>query len=165
LSLLYDFLAVFILSVSPISEARGAIIYGILAGLEAEGVFAISVLGNMLIAAVLWASLGRLASSLRKRAGEESERNSFLTKIARLYCLYEAKVSVRVQPYTKKYGALGLAAFVAIPLPVTGAWTASIAAFALGIKGRLAFASILIGVFISGVIVLAVTLPVGQGIV
>jgi len=52
-----------------------------------------------------------------------------------------------------KYGSLGLIPFVAIPLPVTGAWTASAVAFVFGIRCRYAFVSILAGVLIAGVIV------------
>jgi uncharacterized membrane protein len=53
----------------------------------------------------------------------------------------------------EKYGTLGLIPFVAIPLPVTGAWTACAAAFVFGIHFRYAFPAILAGVMIAGVIV------------
>lgn len=53
----------------------------------------------------------------------------------------------------EKYERIGLVLFVAIPLPVTGAWTGSLAAVLFGLRFRHAFLSILIGVLISGVIV------------
>jgi uncharacterized membrane protein len=53
----------------------------------------------------------------------------------------------------EKYGALGLIPFVAIPLPVTGAWTACAVAFVFGIRFRYAFVAILAGVIIAGIIV------------
>ena len=53
----------------------------------------------------------------------------------------------------EKYERIGLMLFVAIPLPVTGAWTGSLAAIIFGIKFKYAFLSILAGVLISGVIV------------
>ncbi|MDD3750390.1 MAG: small multi-drug export protein [Firmicutes bacterium] len=43
--------------------------------------------------------------------------------------------------------------FVAVPLPSTGAWTASVAAFLLGIRIRYSFVSISIGTILAGVIV------------
>jgi len=43
--------------------------------------------------------------------------------------------------------------FVAIPLPVTGAWTGSLVASLLGMKFNHAFLSILAGVFVAGLIV------------
>lgn len=53
----------------------------------------------------------------------------------------------------QKYERIGLALFVAIPLPVTGAWTGSLAAVLFGLRFRHASLSILIGVLIAGVIV------------
>jgi uncharacterized membrane protein len=58
----------------------------------------------------------------------------------------------------QRYEKIGLTLFVAIPLPVTGAWTGSIAAFLLGLKFRYAFLSILIGVIIAGAIVTSLCL-------
>jgi len=52
-----------------------------------------------------------------------------------------------------KYGAIGLTLFVSIPLPVTGAWTGSLAAILFDIKPRYAFPAIILGVTIAGVIV------------
>jgi uncharacterized membrane protein len=53
----------------------------------------------------------------------------------------------------ERYEALGLILFVAIPLPVTGAWTGSVAAFIFGIKLKYAIPCILAGVLIAGVVV------------
>ena len=58
----------------------------------------------------------------------------------------------------QKYKRLGLVLFVAIPLPVTGAWTGALAAVLLGIGFKQAFFSILLGVLIAGVIVTCLTL-------
>jgi uncharacterized membrane protein len=58
----------------------------------------------------------------------------------------------------ERYEKIGLTLFVAIPLPVTGAWTGSIAAFLLGLKFRYAFLSILVGVIIAGAIVTSLCL-------
>jgi uncharacterized membrane protein len=52
-----------------------------------------------------------------------------------------------------RYGALGLATFVAIPLPVTGAWTGVAAAYVFEIQNRYAFPAIVLGVLLAGVIV------------
>jgi len=53
----------------------------------------------------------------------------------------------------QRYERIGLVLFVAIPLPVTGAWTGALAAVLFGLRFRHAFLSILIGVLIAGVIV------------
>lgn len=59
----------------------------------------------------------------------------------------------KVGGHIEKYEALGLAVFVAIPLPVTGAWTGSVAAFVFGIPRKLALPSILLGVMAAGAII------------
>ena len=48
--------------------------------------------------------------------------------------------------------------FVAIPLPFTGAWTGSIAAFLMGMKFNYSFLSIFCGVIIAGAIVTSLCL-------
>ncbi len=58
----------------------------------------------------------------------------------------------------EKYKRIGLALFVAIPLPVTGAWTGSLVASLLGLPFKHAFLTILVGVFVSGVIVTCLSL-------
>jgi uncharacterized membrane protein len=57
-----------------------------------------------------------------------------------------------------KYGInLALVVFVAIPLPLTGAWSGAVAAFLFGIPPRRALILIAIGVIIAGIIVTALT--------
>lgn len=58
----------------------------------------------------------------------------------------------------EKYERIGLLLFVAVPLPGTGVWTGSILAYLLGLKFKSAFVSIVIGMFIAGVIVTALSL-------
>ncbi len=54
------------------------------------------------------------------------------------------------------YGLVGLAIFVAIPFPATGAWTGSLAAYLFGFKKLPALLSIIAGVLIAGTIVAAI---------
>jgi len=58
----------------------------------------------------------------------------------------------------ERYERIGLTLFVAIPLPVTGAWTGSLAAVLFGLKFKHAFLSISIGIFIAGIIVTCLSL-------
>ena len=57
----------------------------------------------------------------------------------------------------EKYETLGLAIFVAIPLPATGAWTGAMAAFVMGLSMRHALWSIFLGVVVAGMIMTALT--------
>jgi uncharacterized membrane protein len=61
----------------------------------------------------------------------------------------------------QKYKSIGLILFVAIPLPVTGAWTGSIAAVLFGIEFKRALVSIFIGVILAGIIVTSLWMLVG----
>ncbi|MBD3277550.1 MAG: ligand-binding protein SH3 [Candidatus Aegiribacteria sp.] len=63
------------------------------------------------------------------------------------------KARKRAGEKIRKYEALGLTLFVAIPLPVTGAWTGSVAAFLFGIPKRLAIPAIALGVAIAGAVI------------
>ena len=58
----------------------------------------------------------------------------------------------------EKYGYLGVTLFVAIPLPITGAYTGTLGAWILGLEKRKIFLSVLIGVIISGTIVTSIVL-------
>jgi len=58
----------------------------------------------------------------------------------------------------ERYKRIGLVLFVAIPLPVTGAWTGSLAAVIFGLSFKHAFLSILIGIIIAGIIVTCLSL-------
>jgi len=60
----------------------------------------------------------------------------------------------------EKYGALFLLVFVAVPLPGTGGWTGSIAAFVFGIRFWYAFSAIVGGIIIAGIIVTLTSLGI-----
>jgi uncharacterized membrane protein len=60
----------------------------------------------------------------------------------------------------EKYGALFLLVFVAVPLPGTGAWTGSIAAFVFGIRFWYAFPAIVGGIIIAGIVVTLTSLGI-----
>jgi len=53
----------------------------------------------------------------------------------------------------ERYQRIGLVLLVAVPLPVTGAWTGSLAAVLFGLRFRHALVSIFAGVLIAGAIV------------
>ena len=63
------------------------------------------------------------------------------------------KARKKVGTNIEKYGTVGLAVFVAIPLPVTGAITGTFGAWVLGMKKRQIFPAIFLGVAIAGIIV------------
>lgn len=59
----------------------------------------------------------------------------------------------KAKPLVDKYGLIGMAIFIAIPLPGSGTWTGALAGHLLGFGYKRFFLANLIGVIIAGVIV------------
>jgi uncharacterized membrane protein len=143
---LTDFLQVFFTAAAPISELRGAIPLAILElDMSWQLAFPVAFAGNLLPVPFLLLFLDPVSKFLSKI--ELFER--ILNWIFRL--------SRRRGGLIERHGAIGLVLFVAIPLPVTGAWTGSIVAFLLGLSFWRAFPAIVLGVVIAGVIVTTLT--------
>jgi uncharacterized membrane protein len=142
-----DILAVLGIAASPISELRGAIPVAIsVFHFPWYYAFLIAVIGNLLPVPFILLLLNSISKFL--------SRVSFFEKI--INWLFER---IRRRGKTiERYERIGLALFVAIPLPITGAWTGSIIAVLLDLKFKYAFFSIFIGVLVAGVIVTCATL-------
>jgi uncharacterized membrane protein len=134
----------------PVSELRGAIPVGLgIYGMSPGEAYIISVLGNLIPVPVLLLFLGTVERWLRR----------FKVFDVFFQWLF-ARTRRRTGEKIKKYGALGLVPFVAVPLPVTGAWTGVAAAYVFDIRFAYAFPAIVLGVLLAGVIVLAATMGV-----
>lgn len=149
-----DWVATMIIGALPISELRGAIpvamgIYG-MTPLEA---YFFSVVGNLLPVIPLLLFLEPVSNYLRRY---------------RIFDIFFTWLFARThRNHTErfeKYGTFALTLFVAIPLPVTGAWTGCAAAFVFGIKFKHSLPSITAGVMIAGVIVTVLTI-MGIGLI
>lgn len=134
----------------PISELRGAIPYAASRGMPLPGAFALAVACNVLVAPLAFLFLTTIHKLLYRWAF-----------YARLFDRFVERVRAKVSGKVEKYGYWGLLAFVAVPLPVTGAWTGAVGAWVLGMRKRRAFVAIALGVLVAGIIVTAV---VGLGI-
>jgi uncharacterized membrane protein len=70
----------------------------------------------------------------------------------------------KLHPYVEKYGEIGVAVFIGIPLPMSGVYTGAVGAFALGVgKRQFAIANV-IGVLIAATAVTVVTLLLRAGV-
>ena len=63
----------------------------------------------------------------------------------------------RGSKYIKRYGLLGLAIFISIPLPFTGVYSGTILAWLTGSKWKKAFLSAALGALIAGLLVLGIS--------
>jgi len=145
-----DILLVLLASASPISELRGGIPLGIALGIEPATTFFLSVATNIL---VFFPVRFILVAFYRK----------VLMRLP-LFDRYLERVRSRRRPPVEKYGLLGLALFVAVPLPMTGAYTGTILSWLLDMDWKRSFLGVAIGVVIAGVIVLCVTLGIVAGV-
>lgn len=70
----------------------------------------------------------------------------------------------RLKPYVEKYGELGVAVFIGIPLPGSGVYTGAVGAFLLGLDRRKFAVANVLGVCIAASVVTAVTLMIKGGL-
>lgn len=143
--------AVVIAAMLPILELRGSIPFAKVLGMGAPSAFAWSVVGNLLpVPFILW-WLGPVT--------EWAERHwAWLDRfLNRLFASTRRRHTARFD----RLRDLALITFVAIPLPITGAWSGALAAFVFGVERRRALPLIALGVFVAGLIVLAITYGVG----
>lgn len=73
-------------------------------------------------------------------------------------------IRTKARPLVEKYGVLGLAVFVAIPLPGTGAYSGSCAAWLLDMEWHKAFLSVALGVLGAFALVWAISEAVAAGV-
>ncbi len=140
-----------LMTVSPVFELRGGIPLGILYyGLDPLFTFFIAIIANALIFFPIFFALRLFYEKVLSRIP--------------LFNKYLDSVRKRGKPKVEKYGFWGLALFVAIPLPITGAYTGTILAWLLGMDWRKAFPAVGLGVIVAGVIVLLITRLIELGI-
>lgn len=141
--------ATFLLSALPVTELRAALPAGVgVFGLGPWSAWFWAVLGNLLpVPFVLWVLPPVVAFAERH-----------IPAFHRLLERYFHSLERKHRGSYEKWGALALALFVAVPLPMTGAWTASVLAVLFRIPRPTAFGSIAAGVATAGFIVLILTL-------
>lgn len=142
----HDYLITGLLSLAPISELRGAIPFALARGASPLFTYLYCVGLNALVAPAVYVFLSTLHRLfLRMRwYGTLFDR-----VVERTRKKLEAKVA--------RYEYLGITLFVAIPLPVTGAWTGTLGAWLLGLNRGKAVFHVFLGVIISGAIVITVS--------
>lgn len=140
-------LVVFVIAMLPIVELRGAVPVGInICHLVWYKTFIIALLGNLAPVPFLLLFLDRVAKFL-------SRLKVFARFFDWLFTRTRKKSKV-----IEEYKFWGLVIFVAIPLPGTGAWTGTLAAFLLGMDFKRSLLAIALGVLFAGVLVMGLSL-------
>ncbi len=140
-------LTVFIISTLPIFEIRGGVVAGLaLFELPLWRVLVYGFLGNIASVTPLLLFLEPITKWL------------YGNRLAdRLFHWLFARARRKAEK-VNRWGPLGLMLFTAIPLPVSGAWTATLIAILLGVHRGRAIASIYAGIVIAGLVVSLLTL-------
>jgi uncharacterized membrane protein len=136
---------IMIFAMLPIVELRGAIPLGISLGLSPMHSTVISIIGNCLIVPFLLILLHPIMDYF--------ERTVLFSKTIG----WVKTRSIKKADTIKKYRLLGLFLFVAIPIPTTGAWTASIIASLLKIDLRHSILTIWAGIITAGLVVYTIS--------
>ena len=138
-------LIIFFLSMVPVIELRGAIPMGFGLKLPLVETLIYSIAGNILIIPIVVLLFTRMIHLMKKIKLTEKIANWIESRTQRKSEKVENLVF------------LGLMLFVAVPLPGTGAWTASMIAGFMQLKLRKVFLPIALGVVGAAVIVTLVT--------
>ncbi len=146
-----EFLLTMLVSMVPVIELRGGIPFGVAAGLPVWMALLAAVIGNLIPVPFIIVYIRRVFQWMRRR----------LPRFGGMIDKLEAKAHLKGQK-VQKYQYFGLALFVAIPLPGTGAWTGALAAAFLDMRLRKALPSIVAGVAAAGVVVSAITYGVAS---
>ena len=138
-------IAVIVLSALPVSELRGGIPLGIALGFSPLKSYILALIGNFIPVIPLLCFLQPLVDRFRHIGFVQKFFDWFFERTRKKATLVE------------KFEALGLILFVAIPLPITGAWTGCVAATLFKIRFRYALLAVTAGIIIAGFIVLGVS--------
>ena len=140
------YLYVFLISILPVIELRGAIPVGYASGFPMIPNYIVSIAGNLLPVPFILLLVPKIISWLGKSKVKLFNRVSeFLVN----------KAQKNTEKITK-YAVWGLFLFVAIPLPGTGAWTGSLVASMINMPFKKSMLSVFAGVLAAGIIVSAI---------
>ena len=151
-----DFWATLVMSLFPLIELKGSIVFARGVGMDFFTAFALSYLGSTVVFVVVYFLLKPILNLLKKI--------KWFSRIAlkcESYCEEKAKSAVENQ---KKKGKssnisetllkqLGVFIFVAIPLPMTGVWTGTAVAVFLGLKFKDVVLPVCLGNLVAGLLI------------
>jgi len=131
-----------IFSMLPISELRGGIPIAVYSGINIYLAYIVCVMANILVIPIVFFFLEFIHHRLEFFKWYRVVFEKFLNRTRK-----------RVHKKVEKYGYFGLFLFTAIPLPITGAYTATLGAWFFGMKKLKSFAAIACGVMTAGLII------------
>ncbi|MBR0479878.1 small multi-drug export protein [Candidatus Saccharibacteria bacterium] len=150
----WQILIVFLISMVPLVELRGAIPVAVAMGLALPewAILIIAIIGNILPVPLIYFFARKVLEW-----GSEKKWRPF--KKFCDFCLKKGeKAGAKLLEKTKGGVYVALFLFVAIPIPGTGAWTGTLAASLLKLDFKKSILAISLGVLTAGLIMLAISL-------
>lgn len=145
-----DYLWVFLISMVPLVELRGAIPVSQIRGLPIVPSYVISIIGNMLPVPFIYL----FARKVLLWGADKPIIGKFFS-----WCLEKGeKGGQKLQAKAGRGLFLALLLFVGIPVPGTGAWTGTLAASILDMDFKSTTAAVMLGVLLAGVIMMVLSL-------
>ena len=136
-----------LITLMPFFELRASIPYGVFStDLSLLTIFLVCVVTNIILAPILYFFLDKVIHVFLE-----------VNAINKIYQKTITKAQKKVHKYVEKYGILGLALFIAIPLPGSGVYSGALGAYVLGFKLHEFLKAAIIGVLIAGIIVLLIS--------
>ena len=146
------YLIVFLISMLPLVEIRGAIPYAVGFNLPLIPSYAIAIIGNMIPVPFIYL----FARKILEWGKDKKVIGGFCR-----WCLEKGEKGGRKLQEKAKGGLyVALLLFVGIPVPGTGAWTGTLAASILNMDFKKSVLAIVLGVLLAGVIMLLTSLGV-----
>lgn len=131
-------LMVLLVAAMPLAELRGAIPLGVSLGMHPLHATLLGVLGSLIPVPFLLFFLKPVVLFFRDLKPCKNLVNRILRR------------TIKKSDKIKRYSALGLVLFVAIPLPTTGVWSGCLAATIFNIPIKIAFPAIALGTVVAG---------------
>ncbi len=136
------------LTLLPFLELRASIPYGIFrTDFHWAAIFFICVITNIILGPIIYILLNKVI-------------NIFLMikPFKKIYDYYVIKTQKKIHSFIEKWGELGVALFIAVPLPGSGVYSGALGSYIMGLSKRKFCYAVIIGVTLAGIAVTAICL-------
>ena len=146
--MLEEIIILVLLTLIPFLELRASIPYGILVlNMNWLLVFVVCALANIFLAPLVYVFTHKIMWLFLK-----------IKYIKKIYKKIVIRTQKKIEPYVEKYGKIGLALFIGLPLPGSGVYSGGLGAYLLGFKFKDYVIASIIGVLMAGVIMTLISL-------
>ena len=149
-----EILMLILLTLAPFLELRASIPYGIFTtDLHWSTVFLICVVANILLAPIVYIFLDKFMHLFLR-----------IKIVNKYYQKYVEKTQKKIHKVVEKYGELGVAIFIGIPLPGSGVYSGALGSYLLGLSYKKFFIAAVLGVLIAGIAVTIISLTSAEAL-